>query len=110
MTTDRSDGGAARLLDGAAVALFAAHAALRVSLRGGDGSWGSNLTTHLLVPIAAAVWLVARALDRKFSWRLSGFEIPLAVLGALALVTTFGATFRLAAMDGAAGLLAALLA
>src|SRR5688572_2625637 len=103
MTAERSDGGAARLLDAAAIGLFAAHVALRVSLRGGDGSWGSNLSTHLLVPLAAAVWLIARALERRLAWRLTGYEIPLAVLGIAALVSTFGAWFRLAAMDGAAG-------
>lgn len=110
MTTGRSDGGAARLLDGAAIALLAAHAALRLSLRGGDGSWGSNLSTHLLVPVAGAVWLTARALERRLPWRWTGLEIPLAALAALALISTFGASYRLAAMDSAAGWCAAILA
>ncbi len=110
MTTGRSDGGAARLLDGTALALFTAHAALRLSLRGGDGSWGANLSAHLLVPLAAAVWLTARALERKLPWRLTGLEIPLAALVAMALITTLGASFRLAAMDGAAGFATAILA
>ncbi|HKS17437.1 MAG TPA: O-antigen ligase family protein, partial [Planctomycetota bacterium] len=106
---DTSDGRAIRLLDGVALGLFAAHAALRLSLRGGDGAWGSNLFTHLLVPLAAAVWLTARALERRFSWRSTGFEIPLAALAAVTLITTLGASNRLAAMDGTAGLCAAVL-
>ena len=110
MTTGRSDGGAARLLDGAALGLFAAHAALRLSLGGGDGSWGANLAAHLLVPLSAAVCLTARALERRLPWRLSGFEIPLAALAALSLITSFGAPYRLGALDGTAGWCAAALA
>jgi hypothetical protein len=110
MTTGPSDGRAIRLLDGVALGLFSAHAALRLSLRGGNGDWGSNLFAHLLIPLAAAVWLTARALERRFTWRLTGFEIPLAALLAVALITTLGASYRLAAMDGTAGLCAAVLA
>jgi hypothetical protein len=110
MTPGPSDGRAARLLDALALGLFAAHAAFRLSLRGGDGSWGSNLYAHLLVPFAAVVWLTARALDRRLPWRLSGLEIPLAALAAIALISTFGASYRLAAMDGTAGWCAAILA
>ena len=110
MTTGRSEGGAARLLDGTALGLFAAHAALRLSLGGGDGSWGANLAAHLLVPLSAAVWLTARALERRLPWRLSGFEVPLAALAALSLITSFGAPYRLGALDGTAGWCAAALA
>ncbi|HEU4338834.1 MAG TPA: O-antigen ligase family protein [Planctomycetota bacterium] len=109
MTPERADPGAARILDASALGLFAAHAALRLSLRGGDGSWGANLVAHLLVPLSAAVWLAARALERRLPWRLTGFEIPLVSLAALSLITSFGASFRLGALDGAAGLCAAAL-
>ena len=109
MTPERADPGAARILDASALGLFAAHAALRLSLRGGDDSWGANLVAHLLVPLSAAVWLAARALERRMPWRLTGFEIPLVALAALSLITSFGAAHRLGALDGAAGLCAAAL-
>jgi tetratricopeptide (TPR) repeat protein len=109
MSPERSDGGV-RILDAAAAGLFAAHASLRLSLKGGDEAWGANLFAHLLVPLAAAAWLAARALERRLEWRLTGFELPLAALAAVALITSFGASFRLAALDGAAGLCSAALA
>ena len=109
MTPERGDPRVVRLLDAAAIGLFAMHAALRLSLRGGDDSWGANLTAHLLVPLAGAVWLSARALERRLPWRLTGFEIPLVALAALSLIVSFGASYRLGALDGAAGMCAAIL-
>ena len=47
MTPVPADRGPGRLLDATALVLFAAYAALRLSLRGGDGAWGANLTVNL---------------------------------------------------------------
>jgi len=110
VTTEPRDRGPARILDGLALGVFAGHAALRLALRGGEGAWGSNLSTHLLMPLAAGAWLAARALERRLPWRLSGLEIPLAALAIPALISMYWASFRLGALDGVAGLGAAALA
>ena len=110
MTPEPGNARVVRLVDAAAIGVFAMHAAFRLSLRGGDDSWGANLSAHLLVPMSAAFWLVARAMERRLPWRLSGFEIPLVALAAISLIASFGASYRLGALDGAASLCAAILA
>ncbi|HTF57681.1 MAG TPA: O-antigen ligase family protein, partial [Planctomycetota bacterium] len=110
MTTNPGDRGPARILDGLALGVFAGHASLRLALRGGEGAWGSDLSAHLLVPLGAGAWLAARALERRLTWRLTGLEIPLAVLVIPALLSMYWASFRLGALDGAAGLASAALA
>ena len=75
MTPEPGNARVVRLVDAAAIGVFAMHAAFRLSLRGGDDSWGANLSAHLLVPMSAAFWLVARAMERRHE------EIARAVAG-----------------------------
>ncbi|MBI4563631.1 MAG: O-antigen ligase family protein [Planctomycetes bacterium] len=93
--------GPVRLLDAVAVAVLAFQIVFRLTVRTESDGWGTGLLAHLLVFLAAGSWFAARALERRMTWHLTGFEIPLAGLWILSLLSVPRAAFPLAALDGA---------
>jgi O-antigen ligase len=89
------------ILDRVALGLVALQVVLRFCVSNGSGE-GVNFLIHALLWAAAAVWLAGRTIAGRWSFRLSGVEIPLAALVVLSVASIPRASYAFRAMDGAA--------
>jgi len=89
-----------RLLERAALFLAAFQIVLRFCINAGSG-WGANLFVHATLWAAAALWLASRALEGRWTMRLSGVEIPLTALLALSCASIPRASYTRSAIEGA---------